>query len=66
MGVNALWGLRRNNYEPYMGVLEVGGKVMWGVEGNKCERLHVNNLHNARNICKQPFVRWVLGCSFKD
>ena len=66
VGVNALWGLGRNNYETYMGRLEVGVKVLWGVEGDKCERLYVVNLQTARNICKQLFVSWVLGCSFKD
>ena len=46
-----------------MGGLEVGVKVVGGVEGDK--RLYVVNLQTSRNICKQPFVSRVLGCSLK-
>ena len=34
----ALWMVGHNNYELYMGGLEVAVEVLWGVKNNSCER----------------------------
>jgi hypothetical protein len=49
-----------------MSRLEVGVKVVWRNKGHTCDLVYVVNRQTDRNMCKQSFVSWVVGCSLKD